>query len=723
MNKKLLILAPALLLTIVSCGGNKPASTNSVSSNTPTTSDTPTSVVPPHKAELRLSVHYQDEKTRMTVGTTNAEYKDPAGNTYKTGDFKPAWKAIQQRLDFTIKDVTPAEAKKVADSYAAWQSKQFKGVDIVCGSAASIVSDSVIGDNFVNLLDHLDKMPNFKAFLEKNPIVEATITSAKYGDNLKDAIYYAPYFDGYDDLERMTLLREDWVEKLLDSNDATFDTATEITSVYQAQSGTTTRNVEVPKADGSGKETVQKKVAKNIVSIQNSLATKNGATLVQALRDYIDEAYGTQYTKRSELFTSARAAYDADEFIALLRCVKANPQLLSGTDNVTPFFPRASTNDRISDIYRWAGNLWGIRGLDSRSGFLYVNKNNELKDSRGDDATAKMLSNLNAIYQEGLILKDFDKTSASAGGKGDFVGDLLKKGTAFASYDYCQTQTAHNGTVDKTQANLASFRYLPVIGAVNDYDDGKTGNYIHFTESWRSVKTEGWAITTDVLADEVNFNKALELFDYFYSDAGNELMSYGPKEYGYLAMDGDKVKTIEYNGMKVPQLSDGTLTQFADKKMGNKNYTNYYRYFVGSTYPVGYVKQQGMEYQCTVQEGKDGLKKFEALINQGLLIHPTVDNIAKENRNGFYDLVPTTFRISSGDATKLSSEFTNLDTINYTKGKTNEWSKYVIAGFGGTFGDQALVASEDKWKEQMVAWKVGEFQQIYANALKTMLGE
>ena len=729
MAKKFLFpLVAVTLLSVTSCGGGN--SSNVVSSSEPTSSSENSVVSSEYtpdftkKVNVRMSVHYQDDKTHLTFGKSkdHTNYTDPAGNTYQTGDLKPAWKALSNRLNFTIQDVV-GDKTKVDESYAALKNDtngSFSGADIFCGKASSIAEDGVAGNYFVNLLDHLDQMPNFNRFLNENPIVKLTITSNAYQEDAsaqtKPAIYYAPYFDGYNDIERMTLVRVDWVEKLLDKA-STYDTATTIESSFTPFGNDAARSVEVAaNLKGSSKKTITKKATENIISRMNKLETKNGSTLVNCLKEYITEAYGTQYSKLSDLYCGVDAAYDADELVALFRCVKANPQLLAGTDSVVPFYPRAYTNDRLADIYRFAGNLFGVRGLESRSNYFYIDKEGKLQDARGDLAVAKVIEKLNQMYSEGLILKDFDLKGTSA--KGNWNDDYLKNGTAFATYDYQQTQCAYNEKVDRTKAATKDFDFEPIMGAVADLDDGITNNYIHFTESWRSVKTEGWGITTAAKGDVLD--RALAIVDYFYSDAGNMLMSYGPEEYGYIAKDENgNIKTIEYNGKKVPQLSEGMLTQFKGA-LGEWNYTNYYRYWVGSTYPVGYVKEQGMEYQCSTEQGKNGLEKINANIVAETLKHPTVDNFVDENNNQFYSLVPTTFRMTKSDV-DTAKTYTGLGNITSEKNKPNVWHDYVKYGFGGKKGDDTLLATPDALIEQMKDWKVVEFENIYNNCYQTMI--
>ena len=164
-------------------------------------------------------------------------------------------------------------------------------IDIVSGTATKLTE---AGNNglVVNLAEHLDEMPNFKAYLEANPIVRISIM----GDTDTGSIFFSPYFDGVNDIERMPLMRADWVVKLLDG--ASFEaagsnnTAAPVYEPYMPTSGKVT--VDVVKLDGNGKETVTKDYDKagNIVAKMNEAGSMSGVDAVNMLRKYIDEAYG-----------------------------------------------------------------------------------------------------------------------------------------------------------------------------------------------------------------------------------------------------------------------------------------------------------------------------------------------------------------------------------------------------------------------------------------------
>lgn len=517
------------------------------------------------KTTLNLSILYKEKESEpkfVTGGKADNGYTDPNGNSYSVGDWKPTWKALQDRLNISFENTVGG--KDVAANYTAQKSTSFSGVDILTGKAASFAEDGPT--YFLNLYNYLDRMPNFRNFLEQNPIVLQTVLTADSRNG--DAIYYAPYFDGFNDIERMTIVREDLLTKLLDTENASYDTATTLTTVYEPsiEKSNYTVSVAASLTSNETKEISKDESTKNIIEIQNNLEVKNGQTLTEALVNYIKEVYGDTYSKPSDLFLGVDAAYDADEFIALLRCVKTNPEFLTddATKVMVPFYPRANTNDRVSDIYRWAAHLWGVQGVESRSGFLYVADADEgtIKDARSNIKTAEMLEKLHQIYTEGLILQNFESESAAGGAKGGYNTDLANANTGFATYDYCQTQTALNYTYD-AEGKTPGFSLTPIVGAFTNWDD------LQFT------------------------------------------------------------------------------------------------------------------------------------------------------------LCPTTFRLTTEQSNAIKTDYVDLNTITVEKGSQNLWTKYVMSGFGGTYGTgdtaETLIASPEAFVEQMKTWKVEQLEAIYTNAYQLMI--
>ena len=202
-------------------------------------------------------------------------------------------------------------------------------------------------------------MPNFKSYLEANPIVLLSVT----GNTKTGAIYFSPYFDGVNDIERMPLMRVDWAAKLLDGEGAfaAEESGTTAAPVYEPYMPTSGQlGLETPTADGTATEMVTKDYDAygNIIAKMNEKGAMSGVEAVNMLREYIDKTYNGYYgIKRSDLFIGQNAAWDADELVALLRCVVANAKTLNGTDTVCGLFSREDNNNqRKIDLYRLAGH-------------------------------------------------------------------------------------------------------------------------------------------------------------------------------------------------------------------------------------------------------------------------------------------------------------------------------------------------------------------------------
>ena len=291
---------------------------------------------------LRMATGYNSKLTGLFFdaevakdGVTLAD-----GNTYHTGDLKPTWVEVEKLLNVKFEDHYQG-SKNAEAEFKYWQ-ERLAEVDMVSGTASQL-SEAGVAGNLINIAEYLDYMPNFKAYLEANPIVRLSIT----GDTSNGAIYFSPYFDGVNDIERMPLMRTDWVEKLLNgAGEFTAENSKELKAAaytpYMPISGKV--EIDVVKADASGVEKITKDydAAGNIVKIMNDALASGTVTGVQAvnmLRDYIDTAYNGYYgTNRADLFIGQNAAWDADELVALLRCVVANSYTLNGTDTVAGLF-------------------------------------------------------------------------------------------------------------------------------------------------------------------------------------------------------------------------------------------------------------------------------------------------------------------------------------------------------------------------------------------------
>ncbi len=191
--------------------------------------------------EIAAAIAQAKEEAYAGLSITLAD-----GNTYMAGDLKPTWVEVQNRLGMTFTSVY--QGNSAAKEFDYWKEK-LNEVDMVSGTAAKLNEFGETG-SVVNIADYLDLMPNFKAYLDANPIVRLSIT----GNVDTGAIYFSPYFDGVGDIERMPLMRTDWVVALLDGEgefeaDACNNTKPAAYEPYMPTSGKV--DIDVVTLDGS----------------------------------------------------------------------------------------------------------------------------------------------------------------------------------------------------------------------------------------------------------------------------------------------------------------------------------------------------------------------------------------------------------------------------------------------------------------------------------------
>ncbi len=616
---------------------------------------------------LRMATGYNSAKTGIAFdaetageGITLAD-----GKTYNTGDLKPTWVAAQEILG--VKFENKYQGNNSTKEFEYWKDR-LNEIDMLSGTASALTANGEEG-SFVDLAKYLDVMPNFKAYLEANPIVRLSIT----GNTSTGAIYFSPYFDGVNDIERFPLMRVDWLVKLLDGEgeftaEACKDIAAPVYEPFMPTSGKI--EIETPTLDGTATEIVTKDydAAGNIVANMNAKGVMSGVEAVNMLREYIDKAYNGYYgTERSNLFAGQNAAWDVDELVALLRCVVANPQTLNGSDHVEGLFSREDNNTaRRMDMVRFTSTLFGVRGLESRQDYLYVGTDGILHDARQEVDAYKALAKMNDMAKEGLISSAFLNEEAVNS------GNYLENDLGFMSYDYNQTQTLMNAT--KLQ-NDEGEKYMAIMVPVSCWQDGtEGGHYMRFTESWRSVKTDGWGISAKgVAGDDNKLYAALALIDYAYSPEGQVLMSYGPDAFIKTKADGS-YETFIFNGKEMPVIADATYEELWAKAGGN--YTNYARMYLGST--LSFVKNQAFEYQCTHAIGREGAGKVSVAIALGTVKHPEL----AITENPWYTSVPTVLPNSKVENDELNSytELTSKGKFSASKGETNLFVNIICKG-------------------------------------------
>lgn len=711
--KKRKLVASLLALTLAAstilagCGddSNSSSNSNSTDGSTPVsttpdegndggnTVDEPVELLPYAAGTvLRMACGYNNDKTgmRFTADLAGEGITLADGKTYNSGDFKPTWQAVQEILGITIED--NYQGNSASNEYDYWDA-QLDQIDMLSGTASKLSENGQQG-KLVNIAQYLDKMPNFKAYLDANPIVRLSITGAAAGPNA-GAIYFSPYFDGVDDIERMPLMRTDWVEKLLNGEgefaaDASKNTASPVYQPYMPTSGKV--EVDVVNAAGTAVEKVTKDYDAygNIVAKMNEAGSVDGVTAVNMLREYIDKTYNGYYgTNRADLFIGQNAAWDADELVALLRCVVANPQTLNGTNSVQGLFSREDENNqRRVDMFRFAGSLFGVRGMESRMDYLYVGNDGKLHDARTEEAAYVAVSRMHDMALEGLISEAFINQ------ENVHTDNYLQEDNGFMHYDYNQTQTAYNETALNKDGDEGE-KYMAVMVPVARWDDGTGEQFMRFTESWRSVKTDGWGISAaGVAGNEDKLNACLKLIDYAYSPEGQVLMSYGPDEFIKHDASGN-IEYFSFNGEQWPVIADATYDELWS--LANGNYTNYARQYIGST--LSFVKSQAFEYQCTHVIGKEGAGYISTAIGLGTIKHPELALAS----NSWYTSVPTVLpqEVAENDAINGLTELQNGASgyFGSSKDQRNLFVEIICNGFTGEAGADAAAtakkASED----------------------------
>ena len=328
-------------------------------------------------------------------------------------------------------------------------------------------------------------------------------------------------------------------------------------------------------------------------------------------------------------------------------------------------------------MFRFAGTLFGIRGMESRLDYLYVGTDGELHDARNEVETYEALAKMNDMVKEGLISAAFVNEEDVKTEK--YLTDDL----GFMHYDYNQTQTAYNATA---LDNASGEKYMAVMVPVARWNDG-TEKYMRFTESWRSVKTDGWGISVAGVGDNTDkLNACLKLIDYAYSKEGMILMSYGPD--AFIKGEAGNYETFDFNGEQWPQIADATYQELWDKSNGN--YTNYARNYIGST--LSFVKSQAFEYQCTHEVGKEGAGYISNAIALGTIKHPELALAS----NSWYTSVPTVLPQEVAE-TNAINELTNLSasgSFGSGKDQVNLFVDIIAKGFTGETGADAAATAD-----------------------------
>jgi putative aldouronate transport system substrate-binding protein len=231
---------------------------------------------------------------------------------------------------------------------------------------------------------------------------------------------------------------------------------------------------------------------------------------------------------------------------------------------------------------------------------------------------------------------------------------------------------------------------------------------MRFTESWRSVKTDGWALSVAGIAGDQNkLYAALKLIDYAYSEEGQILMSYGPDAFIKTNADGSYV-TFNFNGKEMPVIADATFAELWEKAKGN--YTNYARQYLGST--LSFLKSQAFEVQCTAEAGREGASIISNAIAFGTIKHPEL----AVTENPWYTSIPTVLPTTSVENDMINSYATLKSGFSSSKGDSNYLVDIIVAGFTlegmGSAEETANTVAETMSGKQYLMLKQDAFDRL-----------
>lgn len=601
-TKKLLItiLAAASIFAISGCKNESPSSSSLYDSN--------------------VDIFYTTYESGATTGVTyrsSSAYISMEGYTYSLGDLMPLWRQLSKNLEINISDACDYEStdydvqqKLVYSEAEGGRTFYYRNrmIDIYANTYQNILSVSENGDALC-LSDYFNDLPNFKAYLDSHPSLSEQIKTTD------GKIYFIPYIEPVDSIEKTFNMNADMVYALLDAESPTYDTDTNLSDFYEPQLNYGTNEKISVTGTNSDKDEINVNIATNIISLQNSLTVKNGQNLTMTLRNYLNETYGDYvgsgklYEKLSDIFLSKSACYNADELIALMRCVKTNPIYLTGDSIINVFFPR-TTNDAscIQSITEFA-QIWGISGLTSEKDYLYFDSEGILEDARTNLATYTALKLLNDLYNEGLIVNDFYSNSTVKYSLASFGG-----GNGFMTYDDFQTTSLYQNddsnplSLGDSQTNHITPVLPPVTFWSNDNHD--VYNFTRHIEDTYTVGDYAWCIPKD--SDSIQ--SALKIFDYFFSEEGSALANYGP-----LAFTDGTEDVLGNTTYKVSTQIKENISESLYK------YMTWYKVYVGSCQNLGYVSDINMKYQFALTNAQNGMTNINVAIDNGVVSCTTMD--------------------------------------------------------------------------------------------------
>lgn len=537
------------------------------------------------KTELRINFATGNALKTLTYNT-GSPITLPDGSIYTNGQLKPVWSYISNQLNISIKDVT-VQGQTASNMIQIAAATNFEDAEIYGGNVAETFMQYGARDKLINLLDYQDKLPDFMDYLEEYPLIKQQITAYDGG------IYHIPYVAEMDEFSKVFYGRYNWVEVLLDTDDVLEETKT-LDIAYE----------------GYWKDDNQRNTT-NVITLQNQKAlngTLSGRDAREVLLQYIDSTY-PNLENRSDLYLGETSNYDIDELIALWRVIKLYPNTLfelttgkSGTCEIIPYFFR--TKSQREEIFKLINYFGGTRvyGTNTYTGKWFVDESNTLQYTFYQDELYEGIDYLKDIFSEGLINPDYDDTNNSADYRSLFYSSDLStnssgastvKQLGFMTFDFIPSTAASSPT------GVVKAMLPPVTTLEGMHDD----NFYHYIEIPRTVMIDGWAISANTSGEKLN--KALELFNFFFTDFGSNVQNFGIPD---VTADFENLYTLP-NQNKVPTLSSWIVSQA--QIYTNGDVAKFGQEFMGIRMAVGYKADIGFEYQNMTAQAAEGYDLYE----------------------------------------------------------------------------------------------------------------
>lgn len=688
---------------------------------------------------IDIYINYEGESGITFRGTSWFNSID--GKTYTQGSLLPTWARIAELTKTNIREASGYTATSMENAYVSVETAGYKSevdssrnIDLFYNTTDNLkkagnsgrlrnIYDAVYPDG-ENTTKETSKMPNLWEFLENNPSIKQSVIVNE------GHMYYTPYLDGDNEVQNTFLMDTEMVTKLFEhitECDTTKKNGGENPDKNVLKTGSyrpfiTTDDAQVTvSVNGEAKTYNLGTPEGNIIALQNELLQRSegctGQELATLLDTYIRTKYAALFTdgvyeSPADLYITEAAAYNTDELIALMRVIKANPGVITGSEDkeVTIFFPRGETSSAIDNVYDLA-QLWGVQGVDAENGNYYFAADGTLNALETTYASYDALNYLSAIYSEGLIKDRFYATQATSTSTRYYDSYFKKSDKAgnfgFMMYDDPSIITAANEEETAGTKGIRSIlpprTYWTTSGNTAQqhlYDEnGATittnKSLVRYYESNRSLQTTSWAIPDN----SDNYEAALRIMDFMYSGIGQLIQNYGPEVYW---KDSYNEETKEITPKATAELIAGEenaiISEYTRLELSasKADFWSFMRGYVGATHGIGYVRLSGLNLQVTNTYGRVGLNNIKNAIASNVLAHALINakDDATESKYTWNRSVPTEFTTAVTDTQGEWSGLTGfwaVDKVNKNEG----WVNLIVTQYTENTGNMIAAGTDD----------------------------